>query len=48
MRYSVEFMIDVDDDEVYETEELEGIVADCLDSASVTIRGFKVISIDND
>lgn len=47
MKYTVDFVIDVDDDEIYEVEELEGIVADCLDSASITIRDFKVLNIDN-
>lgn len=47
MKYTVDFIIDIDDDEIYETEELEGIVTDCLDSASITIRDFKVLSVDD-
>ena len=47
MKYTVDFVIDIDDDEIYEIEELQGIVADCLDSASITIRDFKVLSIDD-
>ena len=47
MKYTVEFIIDVDDDEIYETEELEGIVADCLDSASITIKDFKILNTDD-
>lgn len=47
MKYTVSFTIDIDNDEIYETEEIEGIVADCLDSADIRIRGFNVLSIDD-
>lgn len=47
MKYAVNFTIDIDDDKIYETEELEGVVSDCLDSATITIKDFKVLSIDD-
>ena len=47
MKYTVNFIIDIDDDMIYEAEELENMVSDCLDTASITVKDFKVISIDD-
>ena len=47
LKYTVNFIIDIDDDMIYEAEELENMVSDCLDTASITVKDFKVISIDD-
>jgi len=47
MKYTVNFILDVDDDKIYESEELEDSLRDCLDTASITIRDFKILNVDD-
>ena len=47
LKHTVNFIIDIDDDMIYEAEELENMISDCLDTASITVKDFKVISIDD-
>ena len=47
LKHTVNFIIDIDDDMIYEAEELENMISDCLDTASITVKDFNLISIDD-